>query len=317
MRDRLDQDFAEARDDSRAWRSSGRISISGTFSKAPGEVGAAQYIYAFSRSIPRVKTARDRARLEFPRAGARSAPWRRNCRLMPSAQATVRPAGSAPLLLAGPRSREEGRRVNLLVLCGLALVVGVMTGVGAVALRALIGLFHNAFYNGTLQHLVRRQRQRGAEPVRRFRGCFRRSSAAWSSSILVQRFAPEAKGHGVPEVMDAVFYKARQHPRPGRAHQVAGVGACRSAAARRSAAKARSSRSARRWVRPSLRRSGFRPGRRSRCFRRAPAPASPRPSTRRSAACCSRWKSCCPKSRTAPFCPSSSRPAPRPRSAGC
>src|SRR6202012_3217109 len=25
--------------------------------------------------------------------------------------------------------------------------------------------------------------------------------------FLVQRFAPEAKGHGVPEVMDAVFYK--------------------------------------------------------------------------------------------------------------
>ena len=31
--------------------------------------------------------------------------------------------------------------------------------------------------------------------------------AVLSSSFLVQRFAPEAKGHGVPEVMDAVFYK--------------------------------------------------------------------------------------------------------------
>jgi CIC family chloride channel protein len=40
------------------------------------------------------------------------------------------------------------RKVNLLVLCGLALVVGAMTGCGAVALRSLIRLFHNAFYNG-------------------------------------------------------------------------------------------------------------------------------------------------------------------------
>ena len=34
--------------------------------------------------------------------------------------------------------RDDKRRVNLLVLCGLALIVGVMTGVGAVALRWLI-----------------------------------------------------------------------------------------------------------------------------------------------------------------------------------
>ena len=27
---------------------------------------------------------------------------------------------------------------------------------------------------------------------------------------LVDRFAPEAKGHGVPEVMDAIFYKRGQ-----------------------------------------------------------------------------------------------------------
>jgi CIC family chloride channel protein len=50
---------------------------------------------------------------------------------------------------SGTLARDDKRRVNLLVLCGLALIVGVMTGCGAVALRALIGFFHNAFYNGT------------------------------------------------------------------------------------------------------------------------------------------------------------------------
>ncbi|HEY4040780.1 MAG TPA: hypothetical protein VGM32_02935, partial [Rhodopila sp.] len=44
---------------------------------------------------------------------------------------------------------EDERRVSLLLLCGLALIVGVMTGCGAVGLRWLIGLFHNLLYNGT------------------------------------------------------------------------------------------------------------------------------------------------------------------------
>jgi len=43
-----------------------------------------------------------------------------------------------------PRSRDE-RKVSLLTLCGLALVIGVMTGLGAVAFRALIGFVHTPF----------------------------------------------------------------------------------------------------------------------------------------------------------------------------
>ena len=36
---------------------------------------------------------------------------------------------------------------------------------------------------------------------------WRRSSAAIIVTFLVSNFAPEAKGHGVPEVMDAIYYK--------------------------------------------------------------------------------------------------------------
>ena len=36
--------------------------------------------------------------------------------------------------VAGAAPRDDKRRVNLLVLCGLALIVGIMTGCGAVAL---------------------------------------------------------------------------------------------------------------------------------------------------------------------------------------
>ena len=39
---------------------------------------------------------------------------------------------------SAPPARDAERRVNLLVLCGLALLVGIMTGCGAVALRWLI-----------------------------------------------------------------------------------------------------------------------------------------------------------------------------------
>jgi CIC family chloride channel protein len=106
----------------------------------------------------------------------------------------------------GPPGQDGARRVNLLVLCVLALVVGIMTGCGAVALRWLIGFFHNAFYNGTFSIWYDANISEGPS---------RFGNWVWLSPVigglivvfLVQRFAPEAKGHGVPEVMDAVFYK--------------------------------------------------------------------------------------------------------------
>ncbi len=130
----------------------------------------------------------------FDRADMSSAP-------ISSSKFPVQPvAGSSPPV------RDRERRVNLLVLCGLALVVGVMTGCGAVALRALIGLFHNAFYNGTFSIWYDANVSEGPS---RFDDLVFFSPILGGLVVvfLVQRFAPEAKGHGVPEVMDAVFYK--------------------------------------------------------------------------------------------------------------
>jgi len=91
------------------------------------------------------------------------------------------------------------------MLCGLALVVGVMTGVGAVALRALIGFFHNIFYNGSFSLLYDANVSEGPS---RFGDLVLLSPILGGLVVvfLVERFAPEAKGHGVPEVMDAIFY---------------------------------------------------------------------------------------------------------------
>jgi chloride channel protein, CIC family len=124
---------------------------------------------------------------------------------------SIAPTSPSDLLVSSasggvPTTRDDEKRLNLLVLCGLALLVGIMTGCGAVALRALIGLFHNAFYNGTFSIWYDANVSEGPS---RFGDWIFLSPILGGLVVvfLVQRFAPEAKGHGVPEVMDAVFYQ--------------------------------------------------------------------------------------------------------------
>jgi chloride channel protein, CIC family len=88
----------------------------------------------------------------------------------------------------------------------LAITVGIVTGVGAVGFRMLIGVIHNLSYFG---HLTATYNANVLEPT-----------STWGAGIvlvpvigglavtfLVSTFAPEARGHGVPEVMDAIFYR--------------------------------------------------------------------------------------------------------------
>jgi hypothetical protein len=85
------------------------------------------------------------------------------------------------------------------------VVVGRVGALGAVVFRALISLVHNLLFLGrcTLDYNAKVHTLPGPRgpliilvPV----------LGAAAVAFLVQRFAPEAKGHGVPEVIDALYY---------------------------------------------------------------------------------------------------------------
>ncbi|WP_408352673.1 chloride channel protein [Paraburkholderia aromaticivorans] len=96
--------------------------------------------------------------------------------------------------------------VGLRWLCILAFVVGVVTGLGAVVFRSLIGLVHNAFFLGRLSFAYDASLFTPASPWGLFI-ILVPVAGGLAVTWIVSTFAPEAKGHGVPEVMDAIYYK--------------------------------------------------------------------------------------------------------------
>jgi CIC family chloride channel protein len=106
-----------------------------------------------------------------------------------------------------PRSSvSPPRRLSALSFSLLSLVVGVVSGLGAILFRALIALMHNLFLLGRLSLAYDANTYTPRSP--------------WGPAVilapilgavavayLVKNFAPEARGHGVPEVMDAIHYQ--------------------------------------------------------------------------------------------------------------
>jgi chloride channel protein, CIC family len=101
---------------------------------------------------------------------------------------------------------DERQQLPLAQISLLALGLGVVTGFGAVLFRDLIGLIHNLFFAG--------------QPLIHYDANLFTAPAPWGVLVilvpvlggvgvtfLVTNFAPEAKGHGVPEVMDAIYHK--------------------------------------------------------------------------------------------------------------
>jgi CIC family chloride channel protein len=98
------------------------------------------------------------------------------------------------------------QRIGLVRLSLLAIVVGVITGFGAVVFRALIGLIHNIAFLGSFSINYDASVFTPPSPW----GAFVILVPIIGGQIvtfLIVNFAPEARGHGVPEVMDAIYYK--------------------------------------------------------------------------------------------------------------
>jgi chloride channel protein, CIC family len=95
---------------------------------------------------------------------------------------------------------------GLVFLSLLALFTGLITGFGAIFFRALIGMIHNLFFLGTFSFHYDANIFTPPGPW----GAFIILAPIIGGMVvtaLVTNFAPEARGHGVPEVMDAIYYK--------------------------------------------------------------------------------------------------------------
>jgi CIC family chloride channel protein len=88
----------------------------------------------------------------------------------------------------------------------LAVTVGLVAGGGAVVFRGLIALFHNVFFLGRFSIFYSANAHTPASPWGVW-VILVPVAGAVLVAFLVKNFAPEAKGHGVPEVTDAIYYQ--------------------------------------------------------------------------------------------------------------
>lgn len=105
----------------------------------------------------------------------------------------------------GSNQQQTYRRLNLFFFSLLAVVVGFVGGLGAIVFRALIAFFHNLLFLGKISMVYDANIHTTANPWGIFIILVPVLGAA-GVVFLVKNFAPEAKGHGVPEVMDAIYY---------------------------------------------------------------------------------------------------------------
>jgi CIC family chloride channel protein len=103
------------------------------------------------------------------------------------------------------RAAAQARRLGPLSLYAWALAVGIVGALGAVGFRALIALFHNLLFLGEWSVSYDANVHTPPSPWGPFVILVPVLGAA-GVVFLVGNFAPEAKGHGVPEVMDAIYY---------------------------------------------------------------------------------------------------------------
>ncbi len=81
----------------------------------------------------------------------------------------------------------------------LAIMTGVIAGVGALLFRALIALVHNLSFSGKFSLVYDANLHTPASPWGPF-VILIPVLGSFIVTLLITKFEPEAKGHGVPEV---------------------------------------------------------------------------------------------------------------------
>ncbi|HRW09115.1 MAG TPA: chloride channel protein [Caldilineaceae bacterium] len=104
----------------------------------------------------------------------------------------------------GVMPRTVPRAVGQLQFSLLAMLVGAVAGSGAVLFRGLIALIHNGLFLGTFSVVYDANVHTPSSPWGAL-VILVPVVGAVGVAFLVKTFAPEAKGHGVPEVIDAIY----------------------------------------------------------------------------------------------------------------
>jgi CIC family chloride channel protein len=100
----------------------------------------------------------------------------------------------------------EPAPMGIAALCALAAIIGIVTGFGALLFRLMISFVHNLFFLQTISLNYDSSQFTPANPWGVL-VILVPVVGAIIVTFIVANFAPEAKGHGVPEVMDAIYYK--------------------------------------------------------------------------------------------------------------
>ncbi|OCW55687.1 chloride channel protein [Hoeflea olei] len=114
---------------------------------------------------------------------------------------------ATPPATSGEEAQPPGEReVVLAVLVALAFVVGLVAAAGAIAFKYLIAVIYNVSFYGQFSFELDPNSYGAPSPWGPFIilvPIIGGLMVVW----LVKNFAPEAKGHGVPEVMFAIYHK--------------------------------------------------------------------------------------------------------------